>query len=156
MLNCSFRSKLVTMRMQAIKGLQNVPPKTAWSCKMSQWWRNGLRLCQIAHQEMNVPVAACFMAWVNPAVVYIESRWSRWQEYLHVSSHATFPVQMAALGSDSKKQAKKFELFCIPVQKDQNILISEYVTFWVYSLHKMAFLPWWLWWQAAQKCNGKE
>jgi len=39
-------------------------------------------------------------------------------------NHATFPVPMAALGSASKKQEKKFELFCVPVQKDQNILIS--------------------------------
>lgn len=49
---------------------------------------------------------------------------------------------MAALGSTKgEKQGKKFRLFCIPVQKDQNILISAQVTFWVYSVHKMAFLP---------------
>lgn len=39
-------------------------------------------------------------------------------------NHATFPVKMAALGSTSKKQGKKLELLCVPVQEDQTILIS--------------------------------
>ena len=62
---------------------------------------------------MNVLIVSCFMAWVNPAVVYIESRWSRWQEGFHVVTmlHFQFKWQHLAPLARNKERSLSYSVF---------------------------------------------
>lgn len=71
-------------------------------------------LCQIAHQEGNVLMVLCFMAWVNTAGVYTESGWSRWQEGFHVVARLHFQFKrqhLAPLKERNKKKSSGYSVF---------------------------------------------
>lgn len=71
-------------------------------------------LCQIAHQEGNVLMVLCFMAWVNTAGVYTESGWSRWQEGFHVVARLHFQFKrqhLAPLKERNKERTSGYSVF---------------------------------------------